>query len=385
MVRRLLVVAVLGLSLTASGCTASSAGGDGSRMTVGLVASLTGAYQAVGEDTRDGFALYLDTHGHRLGGHPVDVAVVDEADGDASAIGAAKALAQRDDVVAVTGATNAETVTALLPILQGRGAALISSNARPTLTDTRNIWSTSFLPDEPGRAVADYIRANVDGPVWTMASDNQSGHADLSGFVSAFASADGRLANQNQQPLYTSGTTSFLPLLTQAKVSGARAVYAYFAGADAATFVQQYAQSDARDLPLFGAGPLTEGRVLAAEGRAAIGVRTVLNYAPDLDNPTNRAFVDAWRAKHNSPPTTYAMASWDAALLLDKALAAVTDVSAAAVNEAISHLGQIDSPRGIWQFSDKHSPVQKWYLRRVQPDGRTLANSLVQDLDIFGA
>ena len=137
--------------------------------------------------------------------------------------------------------------------------------------------------------------------------------------------------------------------------------------------MQQYAQSDARDLPLFGSGPLTEGRVLAAQGRAALGVRTVLNYAPDLDNPTNRAFVDAWRSKHTSLPTTYAMASWDAALLLDKALAApATEISAPAVNAAIAQLGQIDSPRGIWQFSDRHSPVQKWYLRRVQPDGRTL-------------
>jgi hypothetical protein len=102
---------------------------------------------------------------------------------DAAAVGAAKQLAQRDDVVALTGATNAETITALLPILRARGAALISSNAQPASSDTSTIWSTSFLPDEPGRAVANYVRANVDGPVWAMAADNQSGRADTSGFV----------------------------------------------------------------------------------------------------------------------------------------------------------------------------------------------------------
>jgi branched-chain amino acid transport system substrate-binding protein len=382
--RCLLAGAAVGLVLALAACTADAPGQDSTKVTVGLVASLSGPYQAVGEDTRDGFALYLDTHGHALGGHPVDVVTADEGDGDAAALAAAKQLAQRDDVMALTGVTNAETVTALLPILRARGAALISSNAQPALSDTSTIWGTSFLPDEPGRAVANYVRANVDGPVWAMAADNQSGRADTSGFVTAFASAGGRLANPSQEPLYTSGTTSYLPFLTQAKASGARAVYAYFAGADAVTFVQQYAQSDARDLPLFGAGPLTEGTVLAQEGRAALGVRTVLNYAPDLDNPTNRAFVDAWRAKHNSPPTAYAMASWDAALLLDKALAAAADTSAQAVAKAVASLGQIDSPRGTWQFSTNHSPVQKWYLRRVQPDGRTLTNSLVQDLEILG-
>ena len=100
---------------------------------------------------------------------------------------------------------------------------------------------------------------------------------------------------------------------------------------------------------------------------------------------TNRRFVDAWRAKHNGLPTTYAMASWDAAHLLDKAIAAAgRDPSPAAVNEAIDAIGLIDSPRGEWQFSARHSPVQKWYLRRVQVDGRTLTNSLIQDLDILG-
>jgi branched-chain amino acid transport system substrate-binding protein len=137
---------------------------------------------------------------------------------------------------------------------------------------------------------------------------------------------------------------------------------------------------------LFGTGLLTEGPVLAAQGRAAVGVRTVLNYAPDIDNPTNRRFVDAWRGKHGSLPTTFAMASWDAAYLLDKAIAAAgPDPSPGAVNEAIDGIGLIDSPRGEWQFSDRHSPVQKWYLRRVQSDGRTLTNALILDLDILGA
>ena len=45
------------------------------RITIGLIASLSGAYQAIGEDTRNGFTLYLATHGGRLGGHEVDLVV----------------------------------------------------------------------------------------------------------------------------------------------------------------------------------------------------------------------------------------------------------------------------------------------------------------------
>jgi branched-chain amino acid transport system substrate-binding protein len=51
----------------------------------------------------------------------------------------------------------------------------------------------------------------------------------------------------------------------------------------------------------------------------------------------------------------------------------------------MAHLGQIDSPRGTWEFSGQHSPVQKWYLRDVATDGRAMTNSLIQDLDVLGA
>jgi branched-chain amino acid transport system substrate-binding protein len=387
-------VATLGTSLAATlialaaGCTGPTSATSG-RITIGLIASLTGAYQAIGEDTRDGFTLYLDSTGGRLGGHEVELVVVDEADGAPDAVAAAVTLANRSDLLAVTGVTNADTVAAILPAVRVRGAPLIASNGFPDLADDPDdvhaVWSTSFRPDEPGRALAAYLHSTIDGAVWAMAADSQSGRADVAGFTTAFVEAGGALANDGQVALLTPSTTNFLPYLSQARASGAEAIYAYYVGAEATSFVQQYAQSDARDLPLFGPGFLTEGRVLATQGRAAVGVRTVLNYAPDLDNPTNRRFVDAWRAKHNSLPTTYAMASWDAAQLLDKAIAtAGPELGPAAVNAAIERIGLIDSPRGDWQFSGGHSPVQKWYLRRVQVDGRTLTNSLIQDLDILG-
>ncbi len=378
-------LAVVCIAFMAAGCTSDSSADRNSRITIGFVASLTGAYRAIGEDMRDGFSLYLNSRGGQLGGHPVDLVVLDESDASPDALSAAARTLDSTDVLAVAGVTNEQTVVSLLPTLRAKGAPLISSNGFPELDDAQAVWSTSFLPNEPGRALAAYLRVEVDGPVWTMAVDNQGGRANVAGFVDAFLSGGGTLANVGRTPLFT-GSTSFLPYLTQAKASGAKAVYAFYIGAEATSFVQQYAQSDARDLPLFGTGFLTEGRVLAAQGRAAVGVRTVLNYAPDLDNPSNRRFVDAWRAAHNSLPTTYAMTSWDAAHLLDKAIAATgSNPGPADVNAAIGAIGLIDSPRGDWQFSTQHSPVQKWYLRRVQADGRTLTNSLIQDLDILGA
>jgi len=142
-----------------------------------------------------------------------------------------------------------------------------------------------------------------------------------------------------------------------------------------------------KDLPLYGAF-ITEGSVLQAQGDAAKDVYSTCNYSPDLDNEENRKFVAAWRQAYpDATPTTYAMASYDAAAVLDRAIAAAgANPTPESINAAVAKLGQIPSPRGTWQFGPKtHSPIQKWYLRQVRNDGRALANVMVQDLSTVGS
>jgi branched-chain amino acid transport system substrate-binding protein len=73
--------------------------------------------------------------------------------------------------------------------------------------------------------------------------------------------------------------------------------------------------------------------------------------------------------------------------VLDRAIgAAGADPTPEAINKAIAGIGQIDSPRGTWEFSrTTHAPVQKWYLRQVRPDGRSLSNTVVESLLTLGA
>jgi branched-chain amino acid transport system substrate-binding protein len=367
-------------------------GGPNDSVTIGLLVSLSGTYQSVGSDMRDGFRLYLSSHGDRLGGHRVQLTIADEGDGPATALPAATKLVKQDHVDVLTGIVGGGSVAAIAPLAAQAHIPLVGSNGRPDLKDVSWVWHTSFLSDEPGAAIAGYVHDTVHGPVYVIGPDYQGGWDELRGFTDAYAKAGGQLANPDGKTTFTPfpQTTNFGPYLAKIKASGAKAVYCFYAGKAAIDFVTQYAQSDLKDVPLYAAGFLTEGSVLPAQGGAAAGIQTVLNYSPDLDNAANRTFVSAWQAdkvKHTGPPTTYAMASWDAAALLDKAIAAAGgQPSPAAINAAIGRLGQIDSPRGPWQFSPKtHSPVQKWYLRRVQADGSALANVVVSDLATLGS
>ncbi|MFD0025589.1 ABC transporter substrate-binding protein [Streptomyces sp. NPDC058382] len=381
--------AALALGLAAAtGC--SSGSGDEDTVKVGLVASLSGTYEPVGTELRAGFELYLNTHDHKLGGRKVELVVADEGDGPPTAVPAATKLVKKDKVDVLTGLVSGGSVNAVLPLVNQAKIPFLGSNGRPPVKDLEYVWTTSFLSDEPGKAIAPYVKKNVDGPVYAIGPDYQGGYDELRGFTKEFERINGKLANPGGKTTWTPfpKTTNFMPYFADIAKTDAKAVYCFYAGKAAIDFAKQYAQSDIADLPLYTAF-VTEGSVLQAQGAAAKNIYSVLNYAADLDNEANRKFAADWTAEHDTQPTTYAMASYDAAAVLDKAIANAVksgDVTPKTINKAIADLGQIDSPRGAWEFGDKaHSPVQTWYLRQVRPDGAQLANVMVQDLATLGS
>lgn len=395
--RTLATVSALATALTllVTGCGGSSLDSTtpdaGDAIRIGLLWPRSGPYKAIGDDLARGWQLYLDTHGGRLGGHAVTVTVADEGDGKQSALNAAKKLLDKDRVTVVAGTATADSVESIKTLVTERKIPLLGTGGRPSsLTDVSHIWHTSWLSRETGQAIADHIRTTIDGPVYVIGPDYIGGHDQIGGFVDTFVAGGGKLANDAGKVTWTPwpATTNFLPYLNKVEGSGAKAVYCFYAGTAAVDFVKQYAQSGLKaKVPLYGAGFLTEGAVLTAQGADADGVRTVLNYAPTLDNPANRTFATAYQQRHTTAPNIYAVTGYDAALVLDLALAAAGPTpTSMSINTAIGALGAIDSPRGQWRFgTTNHSPVQPWYLREVKEDGRARANVVVQNLTTLGS
>jgi branched-chain amino acid transport system substrate-binding protein len=395
------------------GCSGSSldAGptADGT-IKIGLIWPQSGPYESLGKDLAAGWQLYLDTHDGKLGGQPVTVVAADEGKGAATALPAAKKLLDADRVQVLVGTMAGDSSAAVSGLATTKKVPYIGTGGRPsTLDDLSFTWHTSWLSTETGKSVAPHIAQTVDGPVYAIGPDYQGGWDQINGFTDEFAKVGGKLANPDGKTTWTPWdppTTNFLPYLNAIRDTPAKAVYCFYAGSSAVEFVKQYQQSGLK-LPLYGAGFLTEGAVLDGEGAAADGVRTAMNYAANLDNAANRAFATAYEKKTGRAPTIYAVTGWDAALILDRAIAATHAAPSAtassalaspamsssavvslgrgstaeAINTAISRLDVIDeSPRGPWRFGTMHSPNQAYYLREVRVDGRTRSNVLVQNL-----
>ncbi|MFE3554268.1 ABC transporter substrate-binding protein [Streptomyces sp. NPDC059193] len=389
MARRIRPAALLAVTTAlslATACGGASLGtGDGDRQNgpvkIGLLLPQSGTYKALGDDMKQGFELYVAQHGGRLGGREVEIVVADEGETADSGKAAAEKLVKQDRVLAVSGVVSSATINGVKDLFETSRIPLVGSNASPTtLTGTTYVWRTSYVNDEPGKALGKHVAEKAGGPVFLIAAGYQAGKDEIEGFKSTFLPAGGKIAGEE---VYTPfpGTKNFQPYLAQIEKSGAKAVFCFYAGGAAVDFVKQYRDFGlAGKIPLYAPGFLTEGGVLKAQGDAATGILTSLNYSADLDNAANRQFAPAYTAAHGMAPTTYAMASWDAAQVLDKAIGAAGasggKVTPESVNAAIAEVGDIDSPRGTWRFNSGGTPVQPWYLREVKQGANTVGSEL---------
>jgi branched-chain amino acid transport system substrate-binding protein len=390
--RALQLLAALGTTGLAAGCSSgadSRSESGGTPIKIGLIAPMTGGYKPIGDEIINGFQLFLTLNNQRLGGHPVTLETADEGETDKTGKAAAEGLLKKG-VLALTGVVNSPVMFGIRDTVEQARVPLIGSNASPkSLQSVVYIWRTSYVLDEPGMALGSYLRQELPrgARVAIIAPEGDGSRDVVGGFRLGFGQDDPRIAGE---PVWTNKTISpnnntYDNDIRKVLLKRPTAIFCFFAGPPAVHFIKQLYRAGYRG-PIYAPGFLTEGTVLnEVKAIEAANITTALNYSADLNNTANRTFASAYRKTHNTSPTTYATASYDAAQVLDKAIRlAGPDPDPQQVNLALGKIGQIDSPRGAWQFNQPRTPQQKWYLRKVERDGQLLSNVLVNELSTLG-
>lgn len=315
-------------------------------ITIGLLLPYSGVYAALGNEIEAGFRLGLETFGAESG---ATFTVVSEDSEAKPPVGLAKAkkLVLQDEVDVIAGVVSSGVLGAIRDFIDGAKVPLIVANAgndEATGEDCSPfIVRMSFSNAQVNRPMGQWLKDQGVAKVYTLAPDYAAGQQMIGAFAEAFKAAGGEIVGQEFTPFQK--TQDFGPYLAKAKASGADAVYAFYAGGEAISFVKQYDSFGLKtDLPLYGAGFLTSALYVDAEGPAAEGVIAALHYVPAIDNPENAAFVAAFKAKTGHVPSEYAVHGYDAAHALVQAVA-----SGAADREVIAKAlskTAFDGPRG---------------------------------------
>ncbi len=364
--------------LAATTCLAGPvAAQEGDTLTIGLLVTLSGPSAVLGEMARDGFLLAAEEIGE-IGGMKTQIIVVDDELKPDVATNKARELVQRNGADIVVGPIFSNIMGAVAKPVTDAGAILISPNAGPsTFAGTEchpNVFATSYQNDQMHEVMGAYAKAQGFDNVFLLAPNYQAGKDALAGFRHSY---DGGVAGEIFTQL---GQLDYSAELAQIAAMQPDAVFAFMPGGMGVNLVRQYRQAGLETIPFLSAFTVDES-TLPAQQDAAIDFLGGSNWAPDLDTPENKAFVEAYEAKFNQVPAVYAMQAYDAAKLIDGAVrqaggAADRDALLAALKEA-----PFTSVRGNFSFGPNNFPIQDFYLTRViqREDGK-YATSIVEKI-----
>jgi branched-chain amino acid transport system substrate-binding protein len=346
-----------------------SAPAGAEELRIGYLAPLTGGLAQTGIDMRDGFLLYLDQHGNKLGGMDVKLIIEDEQGKGDVAVTKAKKLVLQDKVHMLIGGVLASTGYALAPVSTELKTMYIPSiPAADDLTQRQlknfpYLIRTSWSSSQPNHPLGQWACDQGYKKIVTIAADYAFGYETVGGFQKAFEDCGGKIIQKIWPPL---GAKDFGPFIPTIKAD-ADAVFSLMVGPMPAQFIKQMRGAGFKK-PIIGGGTSYDEFVLPFMGDEAVGDVSALHYSAALQTPENEAFVKAYRAKFGKVPSYYSENNYTTAMWLDEALKKAGG-KWPGPEELIKIMVGIKldkTPRGPVSFDDMRNPVQNIYIKKVE-------------------
>jgi len=376
--RRTFLAASAGIGLSAS--VPSFAIAENKPIKVGIMLPYTGVLAKLGENITEAMLMRLEQVGNKLGGRPIEFVRVDSETSPPKAVDNVTKLVKGEGVDFVIGPVHSGVAIAMTKVMsRSPKTIMICPNAGNNDLTRRacgaNIFRTSFSNWQMGYPMGKVVHDAGHKRIVTMAWNYAAGHQMIEGFVEGFKEVGGSDPIEQIWPAF--GDVEFQASLTKIAALKPDAVMVFFSGTGAVKYALEYdASIDRASIPLYGVGFLSEG-TLKAQGKAAEGLVTALHWADTLDTDQNKQFMADFTGRTERQTDVFAVQGFDTADVLIQALAKTDgDVeNTEALVKAIENVSMDDSPRGPWQMSRYHNPVQDIYTRKVQ-DGVNVVTGL---------
>jgi branched-chain amino acid transport system substrate-binding protein len=354
---------------------------------IGMVTTLSGPGGYLGQDIRDAFLLAIEQEGGKLGGAPVQLLVEDDALKPGQGKQIADKFMKTDGIKLITGLVFSNVAGAVAPDVLDNGGIYVSPNAGPSnfagKECHKNYYVVSWQNDNLHEAAGQQAKDLGYKKAFILAPNYQAGKDALEGFKRQFK---GEIAGE----VYTRlDQTDYSAELAQIRAANPDIVFQFHPGGLGIAFLRQYKQAGIAT-PMVVPHPSMDSTTLAAVGDAALGLNVTAQWNADFDNPSNKAFVEAFTKKYNRVPTYYASQGYDTALAIGAALKATggkvdnTDAFRTAMLKA-----DFPATRGAFKFGPNQHPVQDWYSLKVEKGGdgklalKTVGKVLTNHGDVY--
>jgi len=358
----------------------SSVAAHADEVKVGIVASMTGPFGIWGKEYQEGIELFLEQNGNKVGEHTVSVLYRDVGgQNPARARQLAQDLVVRDGVVAMGGHELTPNVLAVTDVInQAKVPFVVFNTGTGNVTDQSPFfvrigftqWA-DYYPLGKWAAAQGYKRCVA------VAADFAPGHDAIAGASKGFVDDGGEIIDEILIPVDATDFSPYLQRIRDASPECALSFIPY--GPSAVSFVKAYVD---RGLLRAGIKLLNQQEVsepdLPAMGDGTVGIESAMPYAPYLDTPENKAFVDAFKAKYGRMPTAIHLLGYDGMRVMFEMIKATDGKrDGEKMMEAIKGFSW-QSPRGpVTIEPDTRELTQNIYIRQVVKEDGVLFNKVI--------
>jgi branched-chain amino acid transport system substrate-binding protein len=295
----LLMVGLLGMAGAMSAPVSPAVSQE--TLKIGVPTALTGTYAGLGNEAVRAveFAVAEVNAKGGVAGRKVEIKTLDtEAKPDVARKQAEKLALEGYKIL--TGTIASGEGLAMGPLLERWDAIYVSTiNKSDKLTGDScvpRMFRANHQDAQDAAVVRPWLGTRKETKWAILAADIAWGRDSGKSFVDAAKINKKEIVAEIYAPF---GSNDYAPFIQQIKSSGAEGLWVALAGRDAINFATQAKEFGILD-KVFVAGVsfVTDSNVKTL-GATAKGIWGIINYSSTLDTPENKAFVEAWKNKHN--------------------------------------------------------------------------------------
>jgi branched-chain amino acid transport system substrate-binding protein len=343
---------------------------------IGFVTTMTTPSGVMGRDMVDALNLAVEHAGGQIAGRRISLLVEDDGQRPETGKQKSEKLINQDRVHFIGGFIWSNVLLASRKPIVDSGTFLISTNAGPSDMAGRlchpNVFFTRGQNDMVPMALGETLNRRGVKKLAIMAPNYAAGNDMVAGVKRTYK---GALAGEDMTKWGDDPQLDFSAELAKVRASGADALFAFYPGRAAAAFVKQFEQSglstSVKLYSVYTIDGLSLPPLQAAGLNGVLGSETADYWAPNLDNPVNKRFVEDFLRKHNRYPSNYAAAAYDLIPMVKHAVEAAggDPTKKDAVRQQLRN-GGFASVRGPFRVGQNHMPLDNYFAVRTVADAQ---------------
>jgi branched-chain amino acid transport system substrate-binding protein len=339
---------------------------------LGFITPLTGDVKTFGESAKNGFLMAIQEYAKR-GRYTIEPVIADDKNDPTEGINAALKLITQDKVIAISGPLTSKVAIPVSEIANSNKVPMVTgsaTNPKVTVSDGKRkpyIFRACYTDPFQGGIAATFVlkelKVKKAAVLYDVGNDYSKGLAEC--FKMTFLKGKAEIVAYES---YQKDDVDFSALITKVSIKRPDVIYLPDYYNKVALIARQIREKGIKAI-LVGSDGWDSPELIKIAGDAIVGGYFTNHYSPDRKDPIADRFIKGYKSKHGSVPDAFAALSYDATMILLKAIDAAKPPIKEGVMKSLTTLKDHRGVTGKISFDRNGDAIKSVVVLRMEKQG----------------